>query len=239
MKFTFGIITSADLSGYTPNRLNTIFESIALDESYDDVEVVVVGGKKSYTWEHYTFIAFDESKKTNWITRKKNIITENAKYDNIVYMHDYVSLMPGWYKGFEQFGDNFDVCVTKMQNADGSRFRDWTIHPDDITHIIGPWNGKYLLPYDVSDLSKYMYISGAYWIAKKDIMEKYPLDENLSWGEGEDVKWSMEVRKNHKFSLNPYSTVRLLKQKETIFSNADVATIEKLRKHIDINVECG
>lgn len=32
--------------------------------------------------------------------QKKNIIVLNAKYENIVLLHDYVKLGDNWYKGF-------------------------------------------------------------------------------------------------------------------------------------------
>lgn len=234
MKITFGIISSLDTSGRFPSTLFNLFTSIGSDDIYDDFEVLVVGGTDDRTWEQYRFISFDETKKQSWITKKKNIITEEAKYDNIVYMHDYVSLVKGWYEGFMKFGDNFEVCTTPILNADGSRFRDWTLWPDDLTDILGPWNSQYLLPYNVTNLSKYMYISGAYWIAKKSIMEQYPLDENLSWGESEDVMWSKQIREKYQFKLNTHSCVRLLKQKDRIFNDISESMLETLNKHANL-----
>jgi hypothetical protein len=230
MKFTFGIITTCNY-GFYPKSLDKVFDSIALDMSYDDIEIIIVGGTDDRTWEHYKFIPFDESIKQSWITRKKNIITENAKYDNIVYMHDYVTLEYGWYKGFETFGDKFDICMTPIKNLDGSRYRDWTLWPHDITPD-GSANLNSLLPYDVTNLSKYMYISGTYWIAKKEVMQRFPLDETLSWGESEDVKWSKQVREHYNFSINTNSSVKLLKLKDRVFNNAAPETITKLQNEI-------
>ena len=45
-------------------------------------------------------------------------------------------------------------------------------------------------------------------------MLEFPLDENLIWGQGEDVKWSKEIREKYNFSMNPYSTVQLMVQKD-------------------------
>ena len=73
-----------------------------------------------------------------------------------------------------------------------------------------------------------MYISGTYWIAKKDVMKKFPLDETLSWGESEDVSWSLCVRENYQFSINVNSTVRSLKYKNLSFNFADQDTVNKL-----------
>ena len=230
MKFTFGIITSPDQYGQLPNQLNRIFESITDQESYDDSEIIIVGGRENKSEGAYKFISFDETTKSKWITRKKNIITENAKYDNIVYMHDYVSLMPGWYKGFEIYGDKFDICMTPILNYDGTRFRDWTLWPHDVEHIMGMGNRKCLLPYETDCFTKYMYISGAYWVAKKSVMEKFPLNEKLSWGEGEDVEWSKQVREQYQFSINVHSPVRLLKYKDKVFNDATPELISQLQK---------
>lgn len=49
-------------------------------------------------------------------------------------------------------------------------------------------------------------------------MIKYPLDETLFWGHGEDVKWSKQVRSFWKYRCNPMSKVYLLKYKETHIS---------------------
>ena len=67
-------------------------------------------------------ISFDESVKNAWITKKKNIITENAKFDNIVYMHDYVLLDDKWYEGQLKSGDNFFVTMDKIKDIDGDRY---------------------------------------------------------------------------------------------------------------------
>ncbi len=232
MKFTIGIVTSQDYASYVPGHpLHAVFESIANEEFDDDVEIIVVGGTKDWSHDDYRFIAFDESKKKAWITKKKNIITQEAKYENIVYMHDYIKLNPGWYQGFKTFGNDFEVCMTPIHNADGTRFRDWTLWPDDLTHILRPWNRHYLLPYEEDTLSKFMYFSGAYWIAKKEIMQRFPLDEALSWGESEDVKWSKEVRQHFKFKLNPYSSVRLLKQKDPVFDTITPEMLQILKNY--------
>jgi glycosyltransferase involved in cell wall biosynthesis len=232
MNFTIGIVTA----GNNQYGLQEVLASIeALDIPDDNYEVIVVGGDQDYESKWLKMIAFDETHKKAWITRKKNIITTKAKFENIVYMHDYIKFNPGWYEGFMEFGNDFDLCMTSIHNADGTRFRDWTLWPDDLTHILGPWNRHYLLPcdppYDDGRLSKYMYFSGAYWIAKRHVMRKFPLDESLSWGESEDVKWSKEVREHFKFLFNPYSSVRLMKQKDPVFDDITPEMLKKLEDY--------
>ena len=77
--------------------------------------------------------------------------------------------------------------------------------------IEGLPNHEFILPYEEDRLSKFMYINGSYWVAKKHVMEEFPLDENLVWGEGEDVVWSREVSKKYNFKVNQKSTVNMLR----------------------------
>jgi hypothetical protein len=225
MKFTFGIITS----GNSDDTLNQVIDSIE-KQNIPEYQILIVGN--SNVSRNNTFIIpFNENVKQAWITRKKNLITINSRYDNIVYSHDYVVFEDDWYQGFLQFGEDFKICMNKFVNPDYSRFRDWVIWPHNgnfMDDIVLP-NRECLIPYDMTHLSKYQYISGTYWVAKKQVMEECPLDDSLCWGQGEDVEWSKKSRIRYGFSMNPYSTVRSLKFKDPAFNVAGEETIQKLR----------
>ena len=206
MNFTFGIITHDECQ----NNINAIITSIR-NLNIPNYEIIVVGGNNI---DNVVHIPFDESIKHSWITKKKNIICEIAKYDNIVLIHDYVKFCDDWYTGFLKFGDDFDICNSKILNNNGIRFRDYTIYPYDINN---PFKSRALLPYNYPPsykLSKILYISGTYYIIKKQIALKYPLDERLCWGDGEDVLLTKQlINNNIILKCNPYSTVNFLKQK--------------------------
>lgn len=214
MKFTFGIITGGGQEG----NISMIIDSIER-QNIPEYEIIVVGACNLIR-DKLIVIPFDETIKDKWITKKKNIITSLAKYENVVYSHDYVIYEPGWYAGHLKSGDNFQVRMDKIINPDGTRFRDWLLcmmnnnHVDD---IVGPGRNC-LIPYDMDHLSKYMYISGTYWVAKKTFMLEFPLNENLSWGDGEDGEWSFRVRQHIEFKMNQNSVVKLLKHKPPMYS---------------------
>lgn len=215
MKFTFGIVTSGE------TELNLIVQSICAQRpQLEEFEIIVVGGSKltlSHIYDNYqpTHIPFDETVKPGWISRKKNIITQHAKYENIVYMHDYFMLDNQWAYGFSLFGNDWDICMNMIVNGNGFRFRDWCIYSDP--KYCYPKEGPYthqafVVPYSY-DKKEYMYISGGYWVAKKRVMEEFPINENLCWGQGEDVEWSERVLKKCSYKMNPLSMVQMLKTK--------------------------
>jgi len=213
MDFTFGIITS----GGNEYLIDSIINSIE-NQNIPNYEIIIVG--QCNVARHKTkIISFDESIKPSWITKKKNLITQEASYENIVYLHDYIQFLPGWYQGQLKSKNDFKIRMDKIFNTNGQRFRDWCIWPHNDNEMDDFIERDCLLPYNIGHLSKFMYISGAYWIAKKEVMEKYPLNESLSWGQGEDVDWSLKVRQEYTFNMNEFSSVCIIKPgKERVFS---------------------
>ena len=229
MKFTFGVITTDESNPQVRRIVDSIRNIYLLHK--DDYEIIIVGGKNHIKERDLTIIPFDEQVRRAWITKKKNVITSLAKYENIVYMHDYICPSSNWRAGFEVFGDKFDVCMTPIINTDGTRYRDWSLWWDDDSLLAKHYDR--LIPYTVTDMSKSMYFSGAYWVAKRGVMEAVPLDESLSWGQSEDVVWSKQVRENHQFSINVHSPVDMLKYKNRVYTEISPAKLQKIRSLSD------
>jgi hypothetical protein len=146
--------------------------------------------------------------RTGAICHKKNLAAKKAKYNKLCMMHDYVALEKGWRKGFDKFGEEWNISMNVINNKDGSRHRDWMSwdHPAFINRL-----SACLMPYD--RYNKYMYISGTYFCVKKAFFLDNLLDEKLFWGEEEDVEWSLRVRVKTVFRMNIASKVRYLKLK--------------------------
>ena len=227
MDFTFGIITA----GGADETLRTVIDTIRVLQ-IPNYEIIIVG-KTDHQGTDIINISFNETEKNAWITRKKNIICQEAKYENIVLLHDYISFDKDWYTGFLSYGSDFDVCVNKIKTIDGRRFRDYTIYGDDIPE---PFHSRALIPYDYTNnnLNKLIYISGSYYLIKKYIALKYPLNEEFCWSQGEDLEFSFRMRTNNiLMKCNPNSTVHLLKKKnqarwEHELTHADITYINSL-----------
>ena len=228
MSFTFGIITD----GTKTDRVVEIIKSI-YQQMIPTFEIIIVGGEK-IEGDYINHIDFDTNEKIGWVTRQKNIITENAECRNIIFLHDYIKFLSNWYRGFMQFGDDWDICMNKIIRTDGSRFRDWVIWADKKFIDNPEYNGKpgvqsniidrILPPYTYTKTDN-MYISGAYWVAKKYVMEECPLDESLAWGQGEDVEWTKRVLfdKKYRYKMNTNSTIQLMKPKSV--EARDISTV--------------
>jgi hypothetical protein len=208
MDFTFGIITAGACQ-----QIATIVESIR-KQKIPNYEIIIVGGTAFIEDDDVIHIPFDESVKHGWITRKKNIICERAKYENVVLLHDYFEFSPGWYEGFCKFGNNFQFAVNCIKNRNGRRFRDFCIFPYGITPH---FQHRCLLPYDflpTDHIRKILYISGGYYVIKKSVALKFPLDERLCHSMGEDVYYCRILSQNGIFiECNPFSEVRIIKNK--------------------------
>jgi hypothetical protein len=247
MNFTFGIITINNIE-----NINKVIDSIEI-QNIPNYEIIIVGCDKTFNLttlnklkrKNCVCIPFDETIYPGWITKKKNIITQNAKYENVVYMHDYIILDDNWYNGYLKYGNNFDIIVNVIQNYNGERFRDWVLNmfflrgqylinenrinpivnaPDQWIqkgeHVIekyqiNPNIQAHFLSYDDDgkEWQQYIYISGTYWVAKKYVMDEFPLNENLMWAQSEDIDWCQRVRNKYMFKCNKYSTCKLIKQK--------------------------
>ena len=240
MDFTFGIVTNS----MNDNNVNIIIDSI-VKNNIPNFEIIIVGNTTIKASDKITVFYFKETIKPAWITKKKNIISKNAKYENIVLLHDYIKFDDNWYNGFLKFGNDFHWCVNKILNSDGSRFRDYTLFPYKVDYlnidyspadIDSYFNENCLLPYDFINsikTNKYMYISGSYYVIKKEVALNHLLNEDLCWGQGEDVEFSKRLHANGIIiKCNQFSSVQFLKYKDSAPWEKEISN-EKLQKFID------
>lgn len=200
MRYTFGITTDYK----NKDQLFEVFESIE-EMGIPDYEILVVGGEQPYDTGHIKYIHFDEEQKPGWTTRKKNIIAEQAKYENVVLMHDYYVFDKNWYKNMVDFSMKvpWDICSCQQLLITGKRhFTDWVVWDDPIFPRYSA------LPYDEWTRVPFMYISGGFIQAKKQVLIDNPFNEELVHGQAEDVEWSLRIRNKYRIVCNGGSIVK-------------------------------
>lgn len=238
--FTFGIITDAS-RGPGENMIGSVCSIRELQ--IPEYEIIIVGEEKqirkcSYLDATHTdikIIDFNEKIRPGHITKKKNLITKHAKFDSIVYQHDYFRYDKQWYNQQLAFGNEWKLQVCQILNYNGSRYREWClwIYPKviDALRQSGLGDRDCLLPYWAKGVEKFQYISGAYWLAKKHVMEEFPLNESLAWGEGEDLEFSRRVFARYTPVMNPLSIVQLAKDdRHAVFEPMDPEKFETFKR---------
>lgn len=211
MDWTFGIPTD----GLTnPHFHRRIVNSIVLQRipNYEIIFCVEKGIALKQQWPNRRWakqypmrVIHSSTQKEAWITHKKNLIAQHAKYPNLCLLHDYFILGNDWHQGYLRFGEDWNVCSNVILTQKGKRLWDWTRQSA---------YGHALLDYtDYSQLDK-MYVSGGFFCVKRDYFLANPLNEDLVWGQAEDVEWSNRIKTTWNLKFNPYSMAKAIKKKE-------------------------
>ena len=149
MNWSFGIIfgNMKDLSGDDKNygvdpyeNVKKVIESIR-KQNIENYEIILVGDHyhaEGITGDDIIKVDFDESIRKAWITKKKNIVAQTAKYENLSIHHDYITLDDEWYEGFQNFGYEWDVCMMYISGGYFCVKRDYLLsNPLDETLVAG------------------------------------------------------------------------------------------------------
>jgi hypothetical protein len=195
-------------SGENPDLQQVLDSIIALN--IPEYEIIIVGGTPSKFWntDKIKHIPFDETIKSKWTTRKKNLAAQAAQNEVLVIMHDYMLFDINWWKEFELFGTHWDICVHEMLNYLGCRADGWRVG-----HYPGlPW--ACMVPWDMIDLVQYMCIPGNYTVIKREWFLQHQFDETRTWGQAEDVEWSKRIVPLSHVMPNPKCIVRYNKPRE-------------------------
>lgn len=210
-------------SGTKDNILNQIIDSIEI-QNIPNYKIIIVGGATTtINRKNIIHIPFNENIPKAWITKKKNLGVQASPYENLVIMHDYFVFDPDWYQEFIKFGTDWDICIQQtlsLPEYGSVRCNGWRAGPipgyPEIPFAM-------TIPWDIDCFVPYMGIFGGFWVAKKSVMLEQPLNENLYYGEEEDLEWSSRVvpgwqgrksqGKNYRIVANPNCITRLNKFK--------------------------
>jgi hypothetical protein len=204
--------------------INQIIDSIEV-LNIPKYEVILVGGLVNTIHRKNTIhIPFDETATPfPWITRKKNVGVNASQYEVVVVMHDYHVFDSNWYKEFEKFGTDWDICIQQqftMPEQGSMRGNGWRAGPIPGYPEIPP---SMTIPWDIDCFIPYMAIQGAFWVAKRSVMIETPMNDYLLWGQSEDIDWSSRVvpgwlgqkpeQNRYKIVANPNCVARFNKEK--------------------------
>jgi len=204
-KWTFGIVTNGKRQEFIEKSIESIR---ALHIPY--YEIIICGtyfGKKA---KDIKYIHFNEKDDKGWITKKKNFICENAQYENITVIHDRIYFDKNWFQGMKRWGNYFDVlsCPIVLPTKEHN-FTNWeTVGPgwkkEDDQKMFHS-NAKL----DPVDWDENVYVGGAFITLKKSTWKTEKWNEDLFWGDAEDIEYSLRQHRNGIIiRFNPYAKVK-------------------------------
>lgn len=197
--WTFGIITE----GKRNDAMEKIIQSIH-KLKIPSYEIIVCGNY--FNRLDITYIHFIDDLPR--ITKKKNIICQSAKYENMVIIHDRIIFNSDWFTGMKKYGNNFDVLSCKiLYKWFGAYFRadDWCVYPPGICIAYNQWSPE-------------ISINGGLIILKHSLWEKVKWDETMFYPDDyEDLDYSKRVlQSGARIEFNPYSSCETLTWKHRI-----------------------
>lgn len=208
-KWTFGIITN----GKRDEWVRQIIASIR-NQKIPQYEIIICGTFNKKLEKDIVYIPFNQKDDKGWITKKKNLIVEMAKFENICMLHDRIILKENWYAGMKKWGNCFENLGCK-QLFEGWRVNDWIA-----SHyfIRNKNNEKFSFEsyVDYRDWYSSVWFLGQLNIFKKNLIVKNNLwwNENLFYGQREDFDFSYKLfQKGFIPRFNIFSEVETLTNK--------------------------
>jgi hypothetical protein len=119
------------------------------------------------------------------ISAKKNRIIDNANFNNLVIMHDRISFPSNWFEKIKGYGNYFDVLQPQIldEESKSRQVQDWMYFSGDFSDFSNT-KGGYV---EYNKWNSSIYIDGGLIIIKKHVIENVRYNENLNWGEAEDL----------------------------------------------------
>lgn len=180
--WTFGMVTNGQRKDFISQSIQSIR---ALKIPY--YEIIICGYYEDKIGNDLKYIPFKERDDRGWITRKKNIIAENAKYTNLCIFHDRIVFDKNWFLGIKKYGNVFEVLTCPQLLHNKVRAGDWVTANKNFSN---PGHRFTIEQLDYRDWDKFVYIGGQLIIMKKYVWKEVFWNENLYWREGEDIEYS-------------------------------------------------
>lgn len=205
-QWTFGVVTN----GKRLDWLEKIIESISR-QAIPNYEIIICGTCPSSVLRdpRITYLPFNRRDDLGWITYKKNMIIDKARYENVCVIHDRIVFSGDWYQGMRKWGNCFEHMSCKVVYKDQRDLSDWPC----IDSVIKRNNKNILFTsaLDYRDWHDDCFVGGSIHIGKKKYFNQHPWPPNVYWNEGEDFLVSKRLAANgHIPRFNVHSEVTTL-----------------------------
>lgn len=227
--WTFGIATN----GKRTDLLGKLISSIR-ELNLAQYEIIICGKYNGEISNDIKYIDFSEKDDKGWITKKKNLICENAKFENIAVIHDRVYFAKDWFEGIKKWGNYFDVmsCAFIVEIKNRRYVTNWEsvgkdFRLEDDRNLFHS-NGRL----DASDWDENAIIPGPIILIKKSIWAIEKWNEDFFWGDAEDIEYSLrQHRSGILLRFNPYAKTHASQISGVVLNQHYKKDVKKLGKH--------
>lgn len=205
-KWTFGVITNGKREGW----MERILKSIRA-QSIPQYETIVCGTYYSRNESDFRYIPFNARDEKGWISKKKNLIAENARFNNLCIMHDRLLLDSGWFAGMKKYGNIFEAITCQQISANGNRAGDWLTTNGSYDEKTAHFQQYRIELLNYRDWDFWAYLGGQLTIIKKHVWAAVPWNETLYWNGGEDVDLSLRLQQSGQIiRVNPDAIIKTI-----------------------------
>jgi len=211
-KWTIGIITNGKRNDVVEKFITSVRK-----QKIPEYEIIVCGTYFNREEKDFRYIPFSQHDDLGWITKKKNIICENAKYENIMILHDRFVLDNNWFKGMKKYGNQFEILSCPQITLDGIRAGDWMAMPGAL-YPLRAYYRLYLLDYN--DWDENVFVVAGPIIFKKSVWKEIKWDETQFWSLKaiEDAIFAYEASlKGFVTRFNPHSKLLSLFWRNAVY----------------------
>lgn len=212
-----------------PKFLNACVARI-LEIEMPEFEIILCGKPASgfLYWSQVRIVGENITAPPLHITRKKNILAQSARFNNLCILHDRVLLPKNFYVAIKRMGDDYPLTGFQSFWFAGRgqtlplRYSDFGVSATRPCNVLSKKRlSKNDIPH-LANLALYIqhparsdfgrdYLTGSLYMCKRAVWEHVPQNENLYWQEYEDVEQAMAAADAGIPSrINPYSFTRTL-----------------------------
>ncbi|KDA94727.1 hypothetical protein [Pantoea agglomerans] len=230
--WTFGIPVGPEeptFLNYTVGRL--------LELGIADMEIILCGQphKDFKYFDNVRIVGLDIPAPPVHITRKKNVIAENATKNNLCIFHDRVLLPKNFLSGMKKHGDKYplttlqSVYFADKYNLIPRRYSDYGTSSADLSKYISiddfnkkdlrslTWDFRFYCQNSRRAKFGYDYPTGSLYICKTALWNKYPQNEKLFWEEYEDIEFGVRLsKKGVPCKINPFTFTQSMNSRSII-----------------------
>jgi hypothetical protein len=192
--------------------LNVVVKRI-LELDIPEKEILLCGrpDKSFQYWDKVRIVGEYIPAPPIWITRKKNVLAQEARFENLCILHDRVFLPLNFMQAIRNFGDYFPFSAFQslwfddLLNVCPVRYSDFGCAVDDhIADAVLADKGNKTSLFTASlfpEIEKQnfkfgnslrnqrgSYLTGSLYIVKRQVWQHVPQDEELYWAEFEDIE---------------------------------------------------